>query len=250
MALFLHAQSASFHHAVLKVEGQTVSAIEAAKEINHLKDNLAQKQINQFLPFTVRNLIEKLKDNGTNIDEDFVKNTATEFYKTSREYLEQWTCFLTKEMNIFHWADLRKVPAWEDIQKALDVLIQKGYIHCNKDTEVFDEFTLISSASARTLSRRSRRRRRRVGDDGRQQDPTRTKLKWKAKPLKWKKYYGKGQEIEIGIENVSRSRPENESEDDIEILSGSGIEIESRTGIEIEKDIGVTVDSVRGPYKW
>ncbi|GBP04234.1 hypothetical protein EVAR_90093_1 [Eumeta japonica] len=144
MALFLHAQSASFHHAVLKVEGQTVSAIEAAKEINHLKDNLAQKQINQFLPFTVRNLIEKLKDNGTNIDEDFVKNTATEFYKTSREYLEQWTCFLTKEMNIFHWADLRKVPAWEDIQKALDVLIQKGYIHCNKDTEVFDEFTLIS----------------------------------------------------------------------------------------------------------
>lgn len=30
---FLHAQSASFHQAVLKLEGQTVSATEAAKEI-------------------------------------------------------------------------------------------------------------------------------------------------------------------------------------------------------------------------
>ncbi|XP_047036755.1 protein FAM200B-like [Helicoverpa armigera] len=142
---FLHAQSASFHQAVLKLEGQTVSAIEAAKEINQLKDNLIQKQTNQFLPFMVRQLILKLKDSGTNIDEEFVKRTATEFYKTSREYLEQWTSFLTKEMEIFYWADLKKVPTWEDIQKSLDLLIEKQYIDCNKDTEVFDEFSLISN---------------------------------------------------------------------------------------------------------
>ncbi|GBP55043.1 hypothetical protein EVAR_46339_1 [Eumeta japonica] len=65
-------------------------------------------------------------------------------------------------MNIFHWADLRKVPAWEDIQKALDVLIQTGYIHCNKDTEVFDEFTLISRRprGRRTAARASPASRR------------------------------------------------------------------------------------------
>ncbi|KAK4877006.1 hypothetical protein RN001_009512 [Aquatica leii] len=87
--LYLHAQSASFHQAVLKLEGQTVSAIEAAKEINQLKDNLTQKQTNQFLPFTVRQLMVKSKNNGTDIDKEFVKRTATEFCKTSREYLEQ-----------------------------------------------------------------------------------------------------------------------------------------------------------------
>lgn len=142
---FLHAQSASFHQAVLKIEGQTLSAIEAAKEIKQLKDGLAQKETNQFLPFTVRSLMVKLKDSGINIDDEFVKSTATEFYKTSREYLEQWTWFFTKELEIFYWADLKKVPAWEDVQKSLDVLIEKGYIDCNKDTEVFDEFSLISN---------------------------------------------------------------------------------------------------------
>lgn len=140
---FLHGQSASFHQAVLKIEGQTLSAIEAAKEINLLKDNLAQKQASQFLPFTVRSLMVKLKASGTYIDEVFVKSTATEFYKTSREYLEQWTWF-TKELDIFNWADLNKVPAWEEVQGALDTLIEKGYLDSDKDTEVFDEFSLIS----------------------------------------------------------------------------------------------------------
>lgn len=77
---FLHAQSASFHEAVLKLEDQTVLAIEAAKEIKQLRDNLTQKETNQFLPFTVRQLMLKLKDNSTDIDEEFVKRMATEFY--------------------------------------------------------------------------------------------------------------------------------------------------------------------------
>ncbi|GFY54581.1 uncharacterized protein TNIN_172131 [Trichonephila inaurata madagascariensis] len=93
---------ASFYQAVLQLEGQTVSAIEAAKVINELKDNLTQKQTNHFLPFMVRQLMLKLKDSGTDIDEEFVKRTATEFYKTSREYLEQWTyTFLPKKWRYF-----------------------------------------------------------------------------------------------------------------------------------------------------
>ncbi|GFY41430.1 uncharacterized protein TNIN_244051 [Trichonephila inaurata madagascariensis] len=65
---FLHAQSVSFYQAVLQLEGQTVSAIEAAKVINQLKDNLTQKQTNQYLPFMVHQLMLKLKDSGTDID--------------------------------------------------------------------------------------------------------------------------------------------------------------------------------------
>lgn len=32
---------------------------------------------------------------------------------------------------------------WEDIQKVVDVLIEKGYVGCNKDAKIFDEFSLI-----------------------------------------------------------------------------------------------------------
>ena len=68
--------------------------------------------------------MSKLKDSGIDIDEEYVKRTATEFYKTSREYLEQWTSFLTKEIETFYWADLKKVLIWEEVQKSLDVLYQ------------------------------------------------------------------------------------------------------------------------------
>lgn len=60
----------------------------------------------------------KLKDSGTDIGEDFVKNTALEFY-TSHEYLKQWTQFFTTKFDRF-----KRV----DVQKALVVLIEKSYI--------------------------------------------------------------------------------------------------------------------------
>lgn len=52
-------------------------------------------------------------------------------------FLKNWIYFIEKI--------LKKVPEWKDVQKALDLLIKKEYIDCNKDTEVFDEFSLISS---------------------------------------------------------------------------------------------------------
>ncbi|OWR45109.1 putative calcium channel voltage-dependent alpha2/delta subunit 1 [Danaus plexippus plexippus] len=52
---FLHAQAATFHEAVLKIEVQNVSALESAMEINRLRDNLALKENTIFLPHIVRN---------------------------------------------------------------------------------------------------------------------------------------------------------------------------------------------------
>ncbi|KAG5893983.1 hypothetical protein JTB14_006586 [Gonioctena quinquepunctata] len=96
---FIHAQLASFHQAVQKIEGQNISAIEAANEINQLNENLAKKQTKQFLPFTVRRLLKELKDTFY-IEEELVKTIATEFYRTSREYLDQWTVF-NEDLEIF-----------------------------------------------------------------------------------------------------------------------------------------------------
>lgn len=76
----------------------------------------------------------KLKDSGIYFDKDLVKSKDTEFYETSRYYLEQWTGYFTKELKLLFWADLKEVPEWKDTQNALDVLIEKGYTESYKDS--------------------------------------------------------------------------------------------------------------------
>lgn len=142
MAFFIHSQSSTFHQTILKIEGQNISAIEAAKEINRLKENLTLKQSTQFLPHSVRNLLVQLQENGC-VEAEHVKNMVLEFYKTSNEYLQQWTSFNKEELEIFDWATLTEVPQWEEVQKIMDYLIEKRYIDSDKDTEIFDEFSLL-----------------------------------------------------------------------------------------------------------
>ena len=84
----------------------------------------------------------KLQETG-DINEENVKTAASNFYKTSKEYLEQW-CQFNEEVKKFEWANLRKVPSWEDVQKVMDLLIEQKFISSSQDTGVFDEFSLIS----------------------------------------------------------------------------------------------------------
>jgi hypothetical protein len=80
MAFFMHAHSATFHQPILKIEGQSISAIEATKEINQLKNNLAMEQSTLFLTHSVRILIAKLQESDwSSVDEGQIKTTAAEF---------------------------------------------------------------------------------------------------------------------------------------------------------------------------
>lgn len=56
----IHAQASIFHHVILKMESQKISAIEIAEEVNELKQNLIFKQNTLFLPPTVHNLMAPL----------------------------------------------------------------------------------------------------------------------------------------------------------------------------------------------
>lgn len=78
---FLHTHSESFYQAVLQIKSQIISRIEAAKDINQLKGNSTQKQSNQLLPYTARSLLVKLKDSGTDIDDEFFKTTIAKIFK-------------------------------------------------------------------------------------------------------------------------------------------------------------------------
>lgn len=149
--LFMHSQAATFHQAVLNIEGQCISAIDTKKEIDKLLDNLALKEKELFLPHSMRNVIKKLKEDGCDIDEDFIKATAVNFYKTSREYLHQWTLFYD-ELKIYEWANLRQVPTWTEIQRVTDVLFENGFLNANKDAEIFDEFALVCKYTAQKVA--------------------------------------------------------------------------------------------------
>lgn len=64
-----------------------------------------------------------IQEENLKFTEEYVKNTAREFYKTSREYLEQWTEF-NKELEIFDSVRLHKTPDWEEVQQVVDALIE------------------------------------------------------------------------------------------------------------------------------
>lgn len=112
----------------------------SAKEINRLRYNLKENTI--FLPHIVRNLLVKLQESEAAVDQQNVRTVAAEFYKTSKEYLEQW-CQFNTELEVFEWANLTKVPTWEEVQKVMDLLITPGFISSSQDTEIFEEFTFI-----------------------------------------------------------------------------------------------------------
>ncbi|KAL4111773.1 hypothetical protein QTP88_015662 [Uroleucon formosanum] len=75
-----------------------------------------------------------LQETG-DINKENVKTAASNFYKTSKEYLEQW-CQFNEELKKFEWANLRKVPSWEDVQKVMDLLIEQKFISSSQDTGV------------------------------------------------------------------------------------------------------------------
>ena len=53
-------------------------------------------------------------------------------------------------LEVFEWANLTKVPLWDEVQKVQDLLIMKKlvkllmFISSSQDMKVFDEFSLIS----------------------------------------------------------------------------------------------------------
>lgn len=52
--------------------------------------------------------MSKLQETGA-ANEENIKIAAADFYETSKEYLEQRCCF-NKEVEMFEWTNLRKVP--------------------------------------------------------------------------------------------------------------------------------------------
>ncbi|KAL4090122.1 hypothetical protein QTP88_025021 [Uroleucon formosanum] len=73
-----------------------ITSIEAAKVINELRANLEEKLSSIFLPYSVRRLLSDLQKKGE-VQEDYMKSIAWDFYETTTEYLQQWTSYNQSE---------------------------------------------------------------------------------------------------------------------------------------------------------
>lgn len=87
---FLHSQAAIFEDAVRKIEKQILTAIEAYRILNHLKDCISNRLNSEYLPITVQHKLVEVEESNPGAINKFKKHDV-EFYTTAQNYLNEWT---------------------------------------------------------------------------------------------------------------------------------------------------------------
>lgn len=93
---------ALFHDNVLKLEREINSVIEVINIIDHVAGALRDRIENEFLPFSVKNILSKLQADGNDKEcANFVQK-AIGVYEEAEAYLLKWTASLSDfRVNIF-----------------------------------------------------------------------------------------------------------------------------------------------------
>ncbi|CAH1107075.1 unnamed protein product [Psylliodes chrysocephalus] len=126
--LFLHSQSFLFETQIKKIEKSNITIIDVKELINSLEKTLSEQAAGKFLGIQTKLEYDKIK----NIPQhsDLIKLFDEEinlYYKTSLEYLKQWSSPLTK-FEIFSWMNLADPPQWQDVEKTVNYLQEKGIV--------------------------------------------------------------------------------------------------------------------------
>lgn len=126
--LFLHSQSFLFETQIKKIEKSNIIIIDVKELINSLEKTLSEQAAGKFLGIQTKLEYDKTK----NIPQlsDLIKLFDEEidlYYKTSLEYLKQWSSPLTK-FEIFSWMNLADPPQWQDVEKTVNYLQEKGIV--------------------------------------------------------------------------------------------------------------------------
>ena len=120
---FVHSQAATFQQVVLKIEGESISAVEVFSAVSNLKETLQSKKDNVFLPHSVRRLVGTLEHEGL-ADPSAIRKIVVEFYDTCVRYLDQWSTNIPN-FECMQWVSLKQVPNWSDVEKTMDFAVKK-----------------------------------------------------------------------------------------------------------------------------
>lgn len=126
--LFLHSQSFLFEKQIKKIEKSNITIVEVKGHINSLEKILKERKEAKFLGIQTKIEYDKMKNdaqysNSIKLFDEEIDN----YYRTALEYLEQWSRPLIK-FEIFSWMNLTAPPQWQDVEKTIIYLQEKGLV--------------------------------------------------------------------------------------------------------------------------
>ena len=140
---FLHNQASTFHSAVQRVEGQTITVFEVISVLNDLKANLVSKGEDCFITSAVRSILGKLEKEGLSSEIAKFKQYVHIFYQTAAEYLNKWIVPI-ESLRDYSWVTLKAgIPQWKGIQKTEDFIREVAPSSIIDGTGLYDEYVYI-----------------------------------------------------------------------------------------------------------
>lgn len=112
--IFLIEKAHQFQEAILQIEDDLVSAIQAAVVLDKLKTNLKTQNEHGFTSFELKSDVEKVANGPKKLS---FKREMKHFYDESDSYITKWTPFLN-DFKLFAWTLLNQNPVWNDTNNA------------------------------------------------------------------------------------------------------------------------------------
>lgn len=139
---FLHQQASIFHEAILKMERNNLSSVEAYEILNELKLVMFSRQ-DSYIPLVSRNILTELEQSNPTIRHSFEKSIK-KFHETAYSYLNEWTKPL-EEMKIFEWILLQKKLEKNEVIHCLEQLMERFKTNMNiDDLKLSDEISRVN----------------------------------------------------------------------------------------------------------
>lgn len=140
---FLHNVAGVFNETVKKMEGDKISATEAANQYLILRKNLMDRKESSFLPMKVKEIQKKNCAAGHNnsVLED-IKSTSCSFYDRCITYLNFWKSNVDS-LSQLSWIDLNKKLKWEELEESYTIF-QKSLPPISSD-DLFNELSVLNT---------------------------------------------------------------------------------------------------------
>lgn len=139
---FLHNVAGVFNETVKKMEGDKISATEAANQYLILRKNLMDRKESSFLPMKVKEIQKKNCAAGHNSVLEDIKSTACSFYDRCITYLDFWKSNVDS-LSQLSWIDLKKKLKWEELEESYTIF-QKSLPPISSD-DLFNELSVLNT---------------------------------------------------------------------------------------------------------
>lgn len=136
--IFVRDQADNFQQTILKIEGNDITAVDAADKINLLINNVKSRLRNKFMSADMKNEMAK----QTAAHKKQFDSTVKTFHDSTLNYLNNW-CLWLKDVEVFNWIRLRAKPSWNEIERSIEWMVERQYFDAKNTDKVFGQFAVL-----------------------------------------------------------------------------------------------------------